>query len=290
MESSREAAIVPLVPLTSEPSTEAMLRMLLNREALHIDHVPATTKSAPSGMVAQGSGAFAKAISQVTAQFSHAQNFQGLYRAITPTGAIARDLVPAVGGGFRGLVRGADSTKIAAHVRLVPAVAGAGATVAAGPLIATVGLAVSAEMLAQHQMNKKLASIAGVLLDLQGRADQEERSIIATAGRQASKVAGYLLDQASIPSISSAAHAFGELDALTNSYISRLNRWTDTVAKHSDSDRVYAPDLLGQVGAAGDNAAMESFFALLQKNVLDRKRWRTREYETIMTRTVSLAA
>ena len=76
---------------------------------------------------------------------------------------------------------------------------------------------------------------------------------------------------------------------------------------------------MGQVGAAGDNAAMESF-ALLQKNVLDRKRWRTREelriaiitwierayhrrrrqarlgrltpieYETIMDPTVSLAA
>ncbi|WP_262424704.1 IS3 family transposase [Brachybacterium sp. Z12] len=77
---------------------------------------------------------------------------------------------------------------------------------------------------------------------------------------------------------------------------------------------------MGQVGAAGNNAAMESFFALLQKNVLDRKRWRTRdelriaiitwiertyhrrrrqarlgrlapiEYETIMNPTVSLAA
>ena len=77
---------------------------------------------------------------------------------------------------------------------------------------------------------------------------------------------------------------------------------------------------MGQVGAAGDNAAMESFFALLQKNVLDRKRWRTQEelriaiitwiertyhrrrrqarlgrltpieYETIMNPTVSLAA
>ena len=34
---------------------------------------------------------------------------------------------------------------------------------------------------------------------------------------------------------------------------------------------------MGQVAAAGDNAAMESFFALLQKNVLDRCRWRTRE-------------
>ncbi|GAA4394123.1 putative transposase [Brevibacterium pityocampae] len=34
---------------------------------------------------------------------------------------------------------------------------------------------------------------------------------------------------------------------------------------------------MGRVGAAGDNAAMESFFALLQKNVLDRRRWSTRE-------------
>lgn len=34
---------------------------------------------------------------------------------------------------------------------------------------------------------------------------------------------------------------------------------------------------MGQVGSAGDNAAMESFFSLLQKNVLDRRRWATRE-------------
>ena len=34
---------------------------------------------------------------------------------------------------------------------------------------------------------------------------------------------------------------------------------------------------MGQVGSAGDNAAMESFFALLQKNVLDRRSWQTRD-------------
>ncbi len=34
---------------------------------------------------------------------------------------------------------------------------------------------------------------------------------------------------------------------------------------------------MGRVGAAGDNAAMESFFSLLQKNVLNRKSWATRE-------------
>ena len=42
---------------------------------------------------------------------------------------------------------------------------------------------------------------------------------------------------------------------------------------------------MGRVAAAGDNAAMESFFSLLQKNVLDRRRWATRDqltYEVIV--------
>ncbi len=34
---------------------------------------------------------------------------------------------------------------------------------------------------------------------------------------------------------------------------------------------------MGRVGAAGDNAAMESFFSLLQKNVLNRRSWATRQ-------------
>jgi len=33
---------------------------------------------------------------------------------------------------------------------------------------------------------------------------------------------------------------------------------------------------MGRVGAAGDNAAMESFCSLLQKNVLDRRWWSSR--------------
>jgi transposase InsO family protein len=34
---------------------------------------------------------------------------------------------------------------------------------------------------------------------------------------------------------------------------------------------------MGRTGTCADNAAMESFFALLQKNVLNRQRWSTRE-------------
>ena len=34
---------------------------------------------------------------------------------------------------------------------------------------------------------------------------------------------------------------------------------------------------MGRVATCADNAAMESFFSLLQKNVLDTQRWETRE-------------
>ena len=34
---------------------------------------------------------------------------------------------------------------------------------------------------------------------------------------------------------------------------------------------------MGRVAACADNAAMESFFSLLQKNVLNRRRWDSRE-------------
>ena len=34
---------------------------------------------------------------------------------------------------------------------------------------------------------------------------------------------------------------------------------------------------MDRVASCGDNAAMESFFSLLQKNVLNRRSWATRE-------------
>ncbi|MBC7308145.1 MAG: IS3 family transposase, partial [Dietzia sp.] len=42
---------------------------------------------------------------------------------------------------------------------------------------------------------------------------------------------------------------------------------------------------MGQVASAGDNAAMESFFSLLQRNVLNRRRWATRQDRRIAINT-----
>ena len=51
----------------------------------------------------------------------------------------------------------------------------------------------------------------------------------------------------------------------------RARRVTRTLKRH---DTVGSID---RVGAAGDNAAMESFLALLQNNVLNRQTWDTRD-------------
>jgi putative transposase len=77
------------------------------------------------------------------------------------------------------------------------------------------------------------------------------------------------------------------VDALANAVA--LRRPTDTVV-HSDRGSQFRSHAfvqalraaglqgsMGRVGACADNAAMESFFSLLQKNVLNRRRWTTRE-------------
>ena len=253
MEPEEDAVVVPLVPLDTELSTEVMLRLLLDREALVIHRVSAPIVSTPSGMVAQTSGAFAKAIGQAVNQIGRAPSTDGLYQLILPTGSVARDLVPAVGGGFRGMVRAAGSTKVAGHARLIPAVPGAGAAVAAGPLIAAVALAVAGEMLAQHQIHKKLDTLKGAVHGVQHHLDAQERAVLTTADQEARKVAGYLLDQANLPAISSASHAFADLASLTNKHTERLDGWLAATARYEGSGRVNGSELMAALVGKRDD-------------------------------------
>lgn len=77
------------------------------------------------------------------------------------------------------------------------------------------------------------------------------------------------------------------VDALRNAVTAR-GRLAATVV-HSDRgsqfrSHAYQRELrgarlrgsMGRIGTCADNAAMESFFSLLQKNVLNRRRWTTR--------------
>jgi transposase InsO family protein len=53
--------------------------------------------------------------------------------------------------------------------------------------------------------------------------------------------------------------------------------YSNRIVGDSIDSRMKSRIAVSALNNAGDNAAMESFFALLQNNVLDRRRWTTRE-------------
>ncbi|MCT6790196.1 hypothetical protein JMJ98_08460 [Bifidobacterium adolescentis] len=254
-----DAIVVPLKPISRELSgqmdTETMLLMLLNQDAMLIQYQPSSTtqhqSSNGTNLVAQSAGSFAKAVSLATQQIGHVASDSGLYRVILPAGFTVKDLVPAVGGGFRGITRATGSSAIASHVRLIPAT---GAAVAAGPMIATVALAMAGDMLSSYQTNKKLDAIYKSVKSLQERRDAEDRAILINAAQQARKVTGYLLDQACIPSMSTAPYAFGKLEELFVLYGERLDKWSDIAEHYSKQSHVNSSDLLKELTNSSENS------------------------------------
>jgi len=132
-------------------------------------------------------------------------------------------------------------------------------------------------------VDRQFSAVAPNLLWLtditEHRTDEGKLYLCAIKDVHSNKIVGYSIDERMKASLAVAA--------LRNA-IALRGHPTNTVV-HSDRgsqfrSTAYIGTLktngltgsMGRVGAAGDNAAMESFFALLQKNVLDRQRWSTR--------------
>ena len=112
------------------------------------------------------------------------------------------------------------------------------------------------------------------------RTDEGKLYCCAIKDVYSNRIVGYSLDARMTAALA--------VSALRNAIA--LRRPVGTVIIHSDRgsqfrSKAFVRTLkhngltgsMGRVGACGDNAAMESFFSLLQKNVLDRQRWETRE-------------
>ena len=125
---------------------------------------------------------------------------------------------------------------------------------AAGPMIATVALAMAGDMLSSYQTNKKLDAIYKSVKSLQERRDAEDRAILINAAQQARKVTGYLLDQACIPSMSTAPYAFGKLEELFVLYGERLDKWSDIAEHYSKQSHVNSSDLLKELTNSSENS------------------------------------
>lgn len=244
--STKEIAVMPLRPIEGEFTTEKILRMILNQDAVLISRSEEPARRAPEDVVAHTAGAFAKGVSQAASQFSKSLSTDGLFQVMLPAGSTIKDLVPAVGGGFRSMVRSSGKSGFSGHAAFVPVLSPISG-IALGPLIATVGFAMVGDMLSAHEMNKKLDSIQRAVTLIDNRMQSDDRAIIRTALRESDKVRGYLLDQASIPVMSPASSAFGDLNRLANRYIEQLERWNETVSKYSKESHVYGPDLMAEL-------------------------------------------
>ncbi len=93
------------------------------------------------------------------------------------------------------------------------------------------------------------------------------------------KIVGYAIDSRMKSSLAASAIRNAIAFRSPAGTILHSDRGTSSVPRRSAdcSTTTISSAPMGRVGAACDNAAMESFFSLLQKNVLDTRRWETRE-------------
>jgi hypothetical protein len=150
-----------------------------------------------------------------------------LFRLELPTGQALSDLVPAVGGGLRGLVRGADG-RFAGQVRLMPAAAGVSG-VAAGIALGVGALAVGAQMYYQAQLTATLAQIRRsgatveqhLLHEMTARVDAAEEALV--------RATALLLDRADAPLAAGLDSAQGSLSEAKHIALQWLEGWEKAV-------------------------------------------------------------
>lgn len=150
-----------------------------------------------------------------------------MFRVEVPVGQTIQNLIPAVGGGFRGMTT-VGKAGIANHARLIP-VAGAatagGAAVALGPVIGIVALTVGAEMLAQQQLQAKLDAILKGVEGISKHLQQEMVAKLDTADAALRTATAALLDRIDLPGAVGLGPALNDLNNVKHQALGWLGGW-----------------------------------------------------------------
>lgn len=168
-----------------------------------------------SGTVFPATSSIARALQPVLGTFEGSG--KNLYRVYLPTGASINDLVPALGGGYRGMVRNGKS--ISGHVRLVRA----GVTTAKVGTAAVVAVAVAADYMAQRELSAKLEAIQRGVDHLLQRIESEDLATLEVAAETIVEAQAAVAGEASPPK------SLG-LDATTSKlrhYLARERLWIE---------------------------------------------------------------
>lgn len=203
-----------------------------------------------------------------------------LVRVELPAGSTMADLVPAVGGGFRAMVRGAGSSTFTGQARLVPvsgaAIAGGGAGAAAvglAPVLAVMALSVGAEMLARHQQDKKLATITGIVARIDQRNADRDVAELRSAEQAITLGSAALLDQVAIPSSIGLGSACDRVRVVMHQGRESLARWEEAADRLPERDGTISySKLLHELGIEDDPRRLARVVAnLYLATVLDSR-------------------
>jgi hypothetical protein len=227
------------------------------------------------GTALRQTGALAQQLSDVLTQARGAASTGSdmLVRLELPTGSTLRDLVPAIGGGVRGLVR--DERGICGQVKLHPVAGRSAAGVGLGPLLGLLAVQVGTEMLARHQQEQKLAHIAEAVAALQQAHEDEMEAKLDSAEATLGRASAALLDRISIPAAIGLGPASHDLQTVKNQMLKWLDRWEDSARQLPSTgavDTARMQDALAAGGPRDDHRRFPHRVAMLYRAlVLDSR-------------------
>lgn len=198
---------------------------------------------------------------------SMASNF---FRVEVPAGQTIQQLMPAVGGGFRGMTR--NATGISSHARLVPVSGTAvGAGIALGPLVGLMALSVGAEMLARHQQDQQLKAIRRGVEALEKHALQELVAKLEVAEQALNAASAAVLDEIRIPQGVGYGPAVNGLRQVRHQGLGWLDTWEERFgALAKKTKAVDHTDVVKAMGThdVGGHRAFAHRVALLYRSVV----------------------
>jgi hypothetical protein len=201
---------------------------------------------------------FSTVLSRSGAQLS--QSAETLFRLELPTGSSLRNLVPAVGGGFRGMVRPGEGSQIAGHARLI-AVDGAavGAGIALGPLVGLMALSVGAEMLARRQTEAKLDALVAGVNRINQEINERRGAELRSAAKAITTASAALLDRTEVPETVALGPACHSIRTIKEQAVGWIADWSQRCDELPAQGRVSFDAMRETLAGPGSGDAYRDF-------------------------------
>lgn len=264
---------LPLDGRTELSPHENPWELVARGEALLVGPSTASTPTSPWRAPLAATSALGKQLQGAVSLLGERTPASSL-RVAFPPGTGVGDLIPAAGGGFRGMVRAADGTGIGGHVRLVPAMSKGARTAVVGATLGLMAVTVLAEMAAAAEQDRKLSAILSTVERMDAHQRMQTDARLRTAEQTIRQAHAALLDRSSIPESVGLGAAMSHVQDIRNLSQALLEGWEEVAGRRvgsSVSGSVVRKEL-GAVGGIGWDGFVDAVRTAHLATVLDARR------------------